>query len=74
MFEGAVGAGLARASIVVAYLSLTLDPSSEPKLWLRRPELLLCARSLQCSSFLGLPFRILNVYLVKPKKQLQWRP
>ena len=24
--------------------------------------------SLHCSSFLGLPYRILNIYLVKPKK------
>ena len=29
--------------------------------------------SLHCSSFLGLPFRILNIDLVKPKKGLQWR-
>ena len=29
--------------------------------------------SLRCSSFLGLPFRILNIELVKPKKELQWR-
>ena len=29
--------------------------------------------SLHCSSFLGLPFRILSIQLVKPKKELQWR-
>ena len=29
--------------------------------------------SLHCNSFLGLPFRILNIELVKPKKELQWR-
>ena len=29
--------------------------------------------SLHCSSFLGLPYRILIIYLVKPKKELQWR-
>ena len=30
--------------------------------------------SLYCSSFLGLPFGILNIELVKPKRELQWRP
>ena len=29
--------------------------------------------SLHCSSFLGLPYRILIIYLVKPKKEIQWR-
>ena len=29
--------------------------------------------SLHCNSFLGLLYRILNIYLVKPKKELQWR-
>ena len=29
--------------------------------------------SLHCSSFLGLPCRILLIYLGKPKKELQWR-
>ena len=29
--------------------------------------------SLQCTSCLGLPFRILNIDLVKPNKELQWR-
>ena len=31
------------------------------------------AYSLHCSSFLGLPFGILNIELVRPKKELQWR-
>ena len=29
--------------------------------------------SLHCSSFFGLPYRIRIIYLVKPKKELQWR-
>ena len=29
--------------------------------------------SLHCSSFWGLPYRILIIYLVKPKKELEWR-
>ena len=28
---------------------------------------------LHCSSFLGLPSKILIIYLVKPKKEPQWR-
>ena len=28
---------------------------------------------LHCSSLFGLPYRILTIIMVKPKKELQWR-
>ena len=67
-FQGATIPGLGCIQSLIEYSFAMLPESSIPYARFRVGRGLSSTYSLHCSSFWGLPFRILKMKLVKPKK------